>query len=132
MKLFSNYPTEVFILLFLIITFVLSGFEKISDWKGNVNFIKNHFQNSPFKNSVPFLLAILLIIEIIASILMIIGVYYIYTSETKEIALLGIELSAVSIIFMLIGQRLAKDYPGAMSLGVYFIIALWGVYLLNS
>ena len=45
MKLFSNYPTEVLILLFLIITFVLSGFEKISDWKGNVNFIKNHFQN---------------------------------------------------------------------------------------
>lgn len=132
MKLFSNYPTEVFILLFLIITYVISGYEKISDWKGNVNFIKNHFQNSPFKNKVPFLLAILLIIEIIASILMIIGVYQIYASEAKEIALLGIELSAVSIIFMLIGQRLAKDYPGAMSLGVYFIITLCGVYLLNS
>jgi uncharacterized membrane protein YphA (DoxX/SURF4 family) len=132
MKLFSNYPTEVIILLFLIITYVISGYEKISDWKGNVNFIKNHFQNSPFKNKVPFLLAILLIVEIIASILMIIGVYQLYTSETKEIALLGIELSAVSIIFMLIGQRLAKDYPGAMSLGVYFIITLCGVYLLNS
>ena len=132
MKLFSNYPTEVFILLFLIITYVISGYEKISDWTGNVNFIKNHFQNSPFRNKVPFLLAILLIIEIIASILMIIGVYQIYASEAKEIALLGIELSAVSIIFMLIGQRLAKDYPGAMSLGVYFIITLCGVYLLNS
>ena len=132
MKLFSNYPTEVFILLFLIITYVISGYEKISDWKGNVNFIKNHFQNSPFKNNVPFLLAILLIVEIIASVLMSIGVYQIYTSETKEIALLGIELSAVSIIFMLIGQRLAKDYPGAMSLGVYFIITLCGVYLLNQ
>ncbi len=132
MKLFSNYPTEVFILLFLIITYVISGYEKISDWKGNVNFIKNHFQNSPFKNKVPFLLAILLIVEIIASILMIIGVYQIYTSEAKEIALIGIELSAVSIIFMLIGQRLAKDYPGAMSLGVYFLITLCGVYLLNQ
>ena len=132
MKLFSNYPTEVIILLFLIITYAISGYEKISDWKGNVNFIKNHFQNSPFKNKVPFLLAILLIVEIIASILMIIGVYQLYTSETKEIALLGIELSAVSIIFMLIGQRLAKDYPGAMSLGVYFIITISGVYLLNS
>ncbi len=132
MKLFSNYPTEVFILLFLIITYVISGYEKISDWKGNVNFIKNHFQNSPFKNKVSFLLAILLIVEIIASILMIIGVYQIYTSEAKEIALIGIELSAVSIIFMLIGQRLAKDYPGAMSLGVYFLITLCGVYLLNQ
>jgi len=132
MKLFSNYPTEVLILLFLIITFVLSGFEKILDWKGNVNFIKNHFQNSPLKNNVPLLLTILLIIEIIATILMTIGVYQIYTSESKEIALMGTELSAVSLIFMLIGQRMAKDYAGAMSLAVYFIITLLGVYLLNS
>ncbi|KGL62409.1 DoxX family membrane protein [Polaribacter sp. Hel1_85] len=132
MKLLSNHPTEVLILFFLIITFVLSGIEKIFDWKGNVTFIKGHFKNSPLKNSVPLLLAILLILEIVASILMIIGVYQIYTSEAKEIALIGIELSAISIIFMLIGQRLAKDYPGAMSLGVYFMITLWGVYLLNS
>lgn len=132
MKLFSNYPTEVLILLFLIITFAISAFEKISDWKGNVNFIKNHFQNSPFKNNVPLLLTILLMIEIIASILMSIGVYQIYTSESKEIALIGTELSGVSLMFMLIGQRLAKDYAGAMSLAVYFIVTLFGVYLLNS
>jgi uncharacterized membrane protein YphA (DoxX/SURF4 family) len=132
MKLFSDYPTEVLILVFLIITYVISGYEKISDWKGNVSFIKHHFANSPFKNNVPFLLAILLIVEMIASVLMIIGVYHIYATGAKEIALLGIELSAVSIIFMLIGQRLAKDYPGAMSLGVYFIITFCGVYLLNS
>ena len=132
MKLFSNYPAEVLILLFLIITFVLSGFEKISDWRGTTDFIKNHFQKSPLKKNVPFLLTILLIIEIIASILMAIGVYQIYVSESKEIALMGIELSAVSLILMLVGQRLAKDYSGAMSLAVYFIITLFGVYLLNS
>ena len=76
MKLFSDYPTEVLILVFLIITYVISGYEKISDWKGNVSFIKHHFANSPFKNNVPFLLAILLIVEMIASVLMIIGVYH--------------------------------------------------------
>ncbi|WP_405563955.1 DoxX family protein [Polaribacter sp. Asnod6-C07] len=132
MKFLSNYPTEVLILLFLIITFFLSSVEKLFDWKGNVSFIKDHFKNSPLKNIVPLLLAILLVIEIIASILMMIGIYQIYNSETKEIALLGLELSAISLIFMLIGQRLAKDYPGAMSLGVYFIINLLGVYLLNN
>jgi len=132
MHFLSAYPTEILILVFLIITYLISGFEKILDWKGNVAFIKNHFKNSPLKNSVPFLLSILLIVEILAVVFMIIGVYQIYTSQSKEIALLGIELSAVSIIFMLIGQRLAKDYPGAMSLGVYFIITLFGVYLLNK
>ena len=132
MRFLSNYPTEILILFFLIITYLISAVEKIVDWKGNVLFIKEHFKNSPLKNGVPFLLAILLVLEIIAVVLMIVGVYQIYTSEAKEIALLGIALSAISIIFMLIGQRLAKDYPGAMSLGVYFIITLCGVYLLNK
>jgi uncharacterized membrane protein YphA (DoxX/SURF4 family) len=132
MKLLSNHPTEVLILLFLIVTFIQSGIDKILDWKGNLNFIKDHFKNTPFKNSVPLLLSIILIIEIIAGILMLIGVYQIYTSETKEIALLGVTLSAITLIFLLIGQRLAKDYAGAMSLAVYFIITLLGVYLLNS
>jgi hypothetical protein len=63
---------------------------------------------------------------------MAVGVYQLYTSEAKEIALLGVELSAVTLIFLLIGQRLAKDYAGAMTLAVYFIITLLGVFLLNS
>ena len=132
MNLLSNYPTEVLILLFLMVTFLQSGADKLFDWKGNVSFIKEHFKNSPLKNSVPLLLAIILILEIVAGLLMLIGVYELYTSEANEFALLGVELSAIVLIFLLIGQRLAKDYAGAMSLAVYFIIALWGVYLLNS
>jgi uncharacterized membrane protein YphA (DoxX/SURF4 family) len=132
MKLLSNYPTEVLVLLFLIVTFLQSGFDKLLDWKGNLSFIKEHFKNSPLKNSVPLLLSIILVLEIAAGILMIIGMYQLYTSGAKDIALLGVELCAVSLIFLLIGQRLAKDYAGAMSLAVYFIITLWGVYLLNS
>ena len=132
MNLLSNYPTEVLILLFLIVTFLQSGADKLLDWKGNVSFIKEHFKNSPLKNSVPLLLAVILILEIVAGLLMLIGVYELYTSEANEFALLGVELSAIVLIFLLIGQRLAKDYAGAMSLAVYFIISLWGVYLLNS
>jgi len=132
MNFLSNYPTEVLILLFLIVTFIQSGIDKIVDWNGNVSFIKEHFKNSPLKNTVPLLLGVILIIEIIAGILMIIGVYQLYTSEAKEIALLGIELSAITLIFLLMGQRLAKDYAGAMSLGVYFIITIIGAFLLNS
>lgn len=132
MKFLSDYPAEILILLFLIITFIQSGIDKILDWNGNVSFIKDHFKNSPLKNSVPFLLTVILIIEIVAGILMIIGVYQIYSSKTLEIALLGTALSAITLLFLLIGQRLAKDYAGAMSLAVYFIIAVFGVFLLNS
>ena len=124
MNLFSNYPTEVLILLFLIVTFLQSGIDKLTDWQGNLSFIKGHFKNSPLKNTVPLLLAVILILEIVASLLMIVGVYQLYTSELKEMAILGIELSALSLIFLLIGQRLAKDYAGAMTLAVYFIISI--------
>jgi hypothetical protein len=47
-------------------------------------------------------------------------------------AILGIELSAISLIFLLIGQRLAKDYAGAMTLAVYFIVSIMGLYLLTN
>ena len=132
MNFLSKYPTEVLILLFLIVTFLQSGIDKLTDWKGNLDFIKGHFANSPLKNSVPLLLGIILIFEVAAGILMIVGVYQLYTSGVKEMALLGVELSAISLICLLIGQRLAKDYAGAMTLAVYFIIALWGVFLLHS
>lgn len=132
MNLLSNYPTEILILLFLIVTFLQSGIDKLLDWKGNVSFIKEHFKNSPLKNKVPFLLGIILLIEIIASILMSIGIYQLYVSGEKEIALLGVELCAITLIFLLIGQRLAKDYAGAMSLTVYFILTVFGVFLLHN
>jgi putative oxidoreductase len=132
MKLLSDYPAEVLILLFLTVTFLQSGIDKLLDWKGNLSFITTHFKNSPLKNSVPLLLFIILILEIASGLLMLFGVYQLYTSGIKEIALLGTELCAVVLIFLLIGQRLAKDYAGAMSLTVYFMITLFGIYLLNS
>jgi|TARA_B110000305_G_C19389702_1_gene614155 uncharacterized membrane protein YphA (DoxX/SURF4 family) len=131
MEIFNNHPTEILILLFLIVTFLQSGIDKITDWKGNLSFIKGHFKNSPLKDMVPILLGTILVMEVLASVLMIIGVYYLGTSGSKGFALLGAQLSAISLIFLLIGQRLAKDYAGAMTLAVYFIITVLGVYLLQ-
>ncbi len=131
MNVFLNHPAETLILLFLIVTFLQSGVDKLIDWRGNLSFIKGHFKNSPLKNSVPLLLGIILIMEILASLLMIIGVYQLHTSELKEIAILGVMLSGLSLIFLLIGQRLAKDYAGAMTLAVYFIITIIGLVLLT-
>lgn len=131
MTIFNNHPTGILILLFLIVTFLQSGFDKITDWKGNLDFIKGHFANSPLKNMVPLLLGTILIIEVVAGFLMLIGVYQLATSGIKEMALLGVELSAIALIFLLIGQRLAKDYAGAMTLAVYFMITVFGVFLLQ-
>ena len=131
MSIFNNHSAEILILLFLIVTFLQSGIDKITDWKGNLSFIKGHFENSPLKNMVPLLLAVILLIEIIASAFMIVGVYQLFTSENSTYALIGVELSALTLIFLLIGQRLAKDYAGAMTLAVYFVITVFGMFLLK-
>jgi len=131
MSFFNHHSPEVLTLFFLIITFFLSSIDKITDWKGNVDFITNHFKNSPLQSMVPLLLGTLLVLEIIASFLMIYGVYDIITNNTKLIALIGAEISAISLLFMLIGQRLAKDYTGAMTIAVYFIVNIFALILLQ-
>ncbi len=131
MTLLQNYPAEILTLLFLIVTFLQSGIDKITDWKGNVRFITDHFKNSPLKNMVPMLVGTILAMEIIASLLMGFGIYELVSEGGKSIALLGAEISAISLIFMLIGQRLAKDYAGAMTLAVYFIINIFVLILLQ-
>lgn len=131
MEIFNGQSTLILTLLFLVVTFLQSGIDKITDWKGNVSFITDHFKNSPLKNFVPILLGVLLVIEVLASFLMITGIYELATSGAKEFAQIGVELSAISLIFMLIGQRLAKDYAGAMTLAIYFIINILALYLLQ-
>lgn len=131
MSIFNNHAAEILVLLFLIITFLQSAIDKITDWKGNVDFISDHFKNSPLKNMVPLLLLTVLIFEIGASVLMLIGGYYIFTEGDGTVAKVGLEFAAITLLMLLIGQRLAKDYAGAMSLAVYFILTIFGIYLLN-
>ena len=131
MSFLQNYPTEILILLFLIVTFLQSGIDKITDWKGNLSFIKGHFNSSPLKNMVPVLLGTILVLEILASALMIFGIYQLLSNGINEAALLGTEIAAITLILLLIGQRLAKDYAGAMTLAVYFTVTIFGIYLLS-
>jgi len=131
MSIFNNHSAEILVLLFLIITFLQSAIDKITDWKGNVDFITGHFKNSPLKNMVPLLLLTVLIFEIGASVLMLIGGYYIFAEGEGTVAKVGLELAAITLIMLLIGQRLAKDYAGAMTIAVYFILTIFGIYLLN-
>lgn len=132
MELLQKHATEILILLFLTVTFLQSGIDKISDWRGNVDFIKEHFANSPLKNYVSPLLAIIAVMELVSGAMMLVGIFHLATTGARQVALQGTEIAALCLIFLLIGQRLAKDYAGAMTLAVYFIIAIFGVFLLNS
>ncbi len=127
-----NNATEILLLLFLVITFVQSGLDKIVDWNGNFSWLKGHFAESPLKNMVPLLLAIILIIEMIAGVLCSIGIYQLIVSGESSLAFYGAILACIALLMLLFGQRMAKDYDGARTIAIYFIPAIFLVFLLHS
>lgn len=126
-----NHITEIIILIFLAITFLQSGIDKISDWKGNVEWLKSHFSKTILKNRVPFSLKLILVLEMIAGFLAVLGTLSILINGNTEIALISGVISAITLLFLLLGQRIAKDYDGARTIVIYFIPTLFLVYLLQ-
>jgi putative oxidoreductase len=131
MSIFNNHSAEILILLFFMITYFMSVLEKLGDWKGTVTYYKNHFKGTLLQKMIPFLLIKIVVIEITVLILITIGLYYLVSKDTPVLAKVGLELSAITLLTFLFGQRLAKDYPGAMNIAVYFILNIIGIYLLT-
>ncbi|PJB13163.1 MAG: DoxX family protein [Flavobacteriales bacterium CG_4_9_14_3_um_filter_40_17] len=123
--------TEILILLFLLITFLQSGFDKLRNWTGNFNFVKEHFSKTPLRNWVRVLLLTILVVEFLSGILSGIGVFELIANNDKSVGLLGAISSCVALLMLLFGQRVAKDYAGALTITCYFIVAIFGVFLLN-
>ena len=124
--------TEILLLAFLIITFLQSGFDKIFDWKGNVTWLKEHFSKTFMANMVPLNVAIILILEMISGILCLLGIYNLIANDDKSFGLYGALLSCVVLLMLLFGQRVAKDYDGARTIAIYFVPAVFAVFLLSA
>lgn len=127
-----NYPTELLLLLFLIITFLQSALDKILDWKGNLSWLIGHFSKTPFKNIVPLLLGTVMVAEIVAGILCTIGLFLLIVQGDGSIAMAGAILACLALLMLLLGQRMAKDYDGARTIVIYFMPAIFLVFLLHS
>lgn len=118
------------LLAFLAITFLQSGLDKIMDWNGNVSWLKSHFSQTILKNNVPAALLIVLALEIVAGVLAVMGIIENMTSHSTQLGDYACMVSCVTLLFLLFGQRLAKDYDGARTIVIYFIPAILGVYWL--
>ncbi|MXN91413.1 DoxX family protein [Flavobacterium sp. Sd200] len=117
-------PVVIITLLFFAITFIQSGYDKIMDWKGNINWLKSHFANTPIKNMVPQSLLLILILEVLSGAFSVIGIVQIVVNDGLDFAFLSGILSCLTLLFLLLGQRLAKDYDGARTIVIYFIPAI--------
>jgi hypothetical protein len=124
------YLLQIFGSAFLAILFLQSGIDKIIDHRGNLDWLKGHFSKSPLGGVVPILLTAITILEVAAGALSAIGCIILIVSRETTVAFYGAVISAVVIIALFFGQRMAKEYAGAAVLVPYFVLALAAIYLL--
>ena len=124
------YFLQIFASAFLAILFLQSGIDKVVDRRGNLEWLKGHFAKSPLAGIVPALLTVITIIETAAGALSALGCVVIIFSRDSMVAFYGAVVSAIAIIALFFGQRMAKDYAGAAVLVPYFLLALSAIYLL--
>ncbi|MDF0714796.1 DoxX family protein [Muricauda sp. 334s03] len=123
--------TEILLLAFLTITFLQSGIDKLMDWKGNLSWLTGHFSKSIFKGTVPVLLSIVLVLEMLSGIFSGVGIFEFAVDGESMFGFYGAVLSAVTLLMLLLGQRVAKDYVGAQTIVVYLIPTVFLVYLMQ-
>jgi hypothetical protein len=126
----AMYLLQIFASAFLAILFLQSGIDKVVDRRGNLEWLKGHFAKSPLTSVVPALLIMITILELTAGVLSGLGCVAVMLLRDPTIAFYGAVISAVAILGLFFGQRMAKDYAGAAVLVPYFLLALIAIYLL--
>ena len=126
----ANYLMQIFTAAFLAILFLQSGIDKIVDRRGNLEWLNGHFAKSPLAGLVPAMVTAITLLELAAGVLTGVGCLALILLRDSTVAFYGAVISAVAIIALFFGQRMAKDYPGAAVLVPYFLLTLVGIYLL--
>lgn len=126
-----NNIASILILVFFAITYLQSCHDKLFHWKENIDWLKEHFAETPLRNQVPLALLNILILELISAILCTVGAIELALNSGRIYGLYGAIFSCITLIMLLFGQRLAKDYDGARTIVLYFIPSVMAVYWLN-
>lgn len=116
---------------FLAILFLQSGFDKVFNWQGNLDWLKGHFAKTFLKDSVPYMLGVVTFLEVVSGIFCGVGSLEILFWGSTKFSLLGAELSALVLVMLFFGQRIAQDYAGAAGLVPYFLVSLVSIFLLS-
>jgi hypothetical protein len=116
---------------FFAIAFLQSAADKWLDSKGNLEYLNGHFANSPLRQTVSPMFWAITVLESLAGVLCGLGALQILFGLGTVVALIGLVFVIISLLCLFFGQRLAKDYGGAVVLASYFAVALLGLILVG-
>ena len=112
---------------FLGIVMTQSGFDKIFNWEGELDFITGKFANTPLSNFSTFGLIQVTIFEVLSGLLSLFGSLMALFYDDYSYAIMGLILAAGSLAILMLGQRISKDYEGAAVLVPYYILTMFGL-----
>lgn len=128
----SIYFLQILVSAFLAILFLQSGIDKVVDRRGNLEWLRGHFAKSPLAGLVPLLVSAITLLELAAGLLSALGCIALLLQRGPTLAYYGALISAIALLALFFGQRVAKDYPGAAVLVSYFLLAIVAIYLLAA
>ena len=115
------------VLVFFLIVFIQSGLDKIFDYKGNLNFLKDLLKIYFSPTLIELALISVTILELTSGILCLIGIINFVFNDSNIIGLLGLIIGSIALLVLLFGQRVSKNYDGAKTIAIYFILAMIGI-----
>ena len=119
----------LFVLAFFLIVFIQSGMDKIFDYKGNLAFLNDLLKIHFSPPLITFSLILVTVLELISGILCLIGIIDFIFNGSNFIGLLGLIIGSTALLILLFGQRVSKNYDGAKTIAIYFILAMSGFAL---
>jgi len=122
---FNNIEiVQILVSIFFSIVFFQSSFDKINDREGNLIFFNQHFKGTIFQNYTSISLTLLSLLEIFSAFLCFLGIFYKFLYFNSIFIYYGLLMSAIVLLSLLLGQRIAKDYVGAADIAIYFTLCI--------
>jgi hypothetical protein len=128
----AHLALRLLVAAFLAVLFLQSGLDKVTDRKGNLEWLTGHFAKSPLRGAAPLLLTTITLIELAAGVLSGLGVLELIVWRTTRLALAGALAAGLALLSLFFGQRVAKDYAGAAGLVPYFLVAVVAIVLFGG
>ena len=117
------------ILSFFSIVFIQSGLDKVFDHKGNLSFLRDLLGKFFNQSLITLAFISVTVLELFSGFLCLAGLFYTLFYDSSLIGLVGLIVGSVALLVLLFGQRVSKNYEGAKSITIYFILSIIGVLL---
>ncbi len=121
-----------FISLFIGIIMTQSGFDKIFNWEGELDFITEKFSKTFLASFSAFGLIQVTILEILSGLLSLLGSIMVLFYGNESYGIMGLILAAGSLSILMLGQRISKDYDGSAALVPYFLLTVIGLFMYSN